>query len=193
MNHKGVGVAQVFIFMLAAVSFILILIFGYRAIQGFLSSGEGVQLVQFKTELDSSITKIYTEYGSVREENYKAPTHYQKICFVNLEYPATATDIANLKKENFQAGLALEEARNFQISEQKSEAGYKNVDENVFLSPSTERLTSIKTKIGISIGNESDPTAEYPYACVPIRNGAFSLILEGKGDRTKIYPRSSNS
>jgi len=192
LNRKGVGVAQVFIFMLAAISFALIMIFGYRAVQGFLSSGEEVQLVQFRTELDSSIKKIYTEYGSVREENYKAPTNYQKICFVNLEYPATATDIANLKKEDFQAGLALEEARNFQINEQKSEAGYERVDENVFLSPSTERLTQIKV-YRISIGNESDTNAEYPYACVPIRNGAFSLILEGKGDRTKIYPRSSNS
>jgi hypothetical protein len=192
LNRKGVGVAQVFIFMLAAISFALILIFGYRAIQGFLSSGEEVQLVQFRTELDSSIKKIYTEYGSVREENYKAPSTYQKICFVNLEYPANSEDISNLKKENYAAGLALYEARNFQIEEQKSEAGYERVDENVFLSPSTESLTMIKV-YHISIGNESDTTADYPYACVPIRNGAFSLILEGKGDRTKIYPHYSNS
>jgi len=184
LNRKGVGVAQVFIFILAGVSFALIMIFGYKAIQGFLSSGEEVQIVQFKTDLESSIKKIYTEYGSVREERYKLPSSFQEICFVDLDYPATSVDIENLRKENNLAGLALQEASE---GIKQGKEGYESVDENVFLSPSQQGLTQIKV-YRISIGNASDTTAGYPYACLPIREGSFSLILEGKGDRTKIYP-----
>jgi len=62
LGKKGIGVGQVFIFIVAALSFALILIFGYRAIAGFLNSGEEVAFVQFKTSLESSIKKIYTEF-----------------------------------------------------------------------------------------------------------------------------------
>lgn len=189
-NRRGMGVAQVFIFILAAVSFSLIMIFGYRAINGFLSSGNEVQLVQFRTDLDGSIKKIYTEYGSVREQRYKLPSGFEKICFVNLESKASPSEIDALKKENLAAGMALEESSQAQREYEWSygeKDGYDSVDENVFLSPSQQGLTQIKV-YHISIGNVSNENADYSYACVPVREGSFSLILEGKGDRTKIYP-----
>ena len=58
-DKKGLGVGQVFIFIVAALTFALILMFGYRAIAGFLKSGEDVAFVQFKTGLESSVKKIY--------------------------------------------------------------------------------------------------------------------------------------
>ncbi|MFH0701892.1 MAG: hypothetical protein V2A62_05665 [Candidatus Woesearchaeota archaeon] len=192
-GRRGLGVAQVFIFILAAVSFALIMIFGYKAISSFVSSGEGVQLVQFKTDLESSIKKIYTEYGSVREERYKLPSEFQQICFVNLEYSAPKGKmdqlIASLKKENFQAGVALKDA--YDASGGKDPGlGYEKVDENVFLAPLRQGLTQIKV-YRISIGNYSYPEGEeLPYLCIKVNGGTFSLMLEGKGDRTKIYHKS---
>mgnify|MGYP001618121185 FL=1 len=194
-GRRGVGVAQVFIFILAAVSFSLIMIFGYKAISSFVSSGEGVQLVKFKTDLESSIKKIYTEYGSVREERYKLPSGFQQICFVNLEYSPDSPGekdqiITSLKKENFRAGVALEEAYSAQKEGKDSSLGYEKVDENVFLAPLREGLTQIKV-YRISIGDYSNPEGkELPYLCIKVDSGSFSLILEGKGDRTKIYHKS---
>jgi len=45
MNKKGLAIGQVFIFIVAAITFALIMIFGYKAISGFISSGEEVEFV----------------------------------------------------------------------------------------------------------------------------------------------------
>src|SRR3989338_2314117 len=89
-DKKGIGVGQVFIFIIAAITFALILIFGYKAITGFIQSGESVAFVQFKTGLESSVKKIYTEFGSVRVERYSTPLGYSQICFVDLDKPYDA-------------------------------------------------------------------------------------------------------
>ena len=48
INKKAMGVGQVFVFIIAALSFALIMIFGYKAIGDFLPQGEKVQFYQFK-------------------------------------------------------------------------------------------------------------------------------------------------
>ena len=70
IGKKAMGVGQVFIFIVAAITFALIMIFGYKAISGFVSTGEDVAFVQFKTDLENSVRKIYTEYGAVRIESF---------------------------------------------------------------------------------------------------------------------------
>jgi len=186
-NTKGVGIGQVFIFIMAGIAFALILIFGYKAISSFISSGEGVQLVQFKTDLESSIKSIYTEYGSVRINTYRPSSDFQQVCLVDLDYPATDKQIEDLKKINLAAGLALEDARKAQLDPTRK-SGYDSVDENVFLAPLQEGLAKIKV-YRLSLAYENDPETAVPYICLTIKEGSFSLILEGKGDHTKIYPK----
>lgn len=194
MNKKGVGVGQVFIYIVAAISFALIMIFGYKAINSFLQSGEQVQLVQFKTDLESSIKKIYTEYGSVRTEKYRIPGAFEQVCLVNMEYPATPEEIDALCKKNAYACDTWKQAIEAQ---QKYEAdpaanpkdGYDSVDENVFLTPQTEGLTQLKV-YRISIDQDDDGTEE-GFLCEPIKKGSFSLVLEGKGDHTQIYRKTN--
>ena len=47
MNKKAMGVGQVFVFIIAALSFALIMIFGYKMISSFITSGEKIE---FATE-----------------------------------------------------------------------------------------------------------------------------------------------
>ncbi len=194
MNKKGVGVGQVFIYIVAAISFALIMIFGYKAINSFLQSGEQVQLVQFKTDLESSIKKIYTEYGSVRTEKYRIPGAFEQVCLVNMEYPATPEEINELCKENVYACKVWEDARDAQKAYDADPAnnpkdGYDSVDENVFLTPQTEGLTQLKV-YRISIDQDDDGTEE-GFLCEDIKKGSFSLVLEGKGDHTQIYRKTN--
>src|SRR3989344_3032472 len=86
MNKKGMAIEQVFIFILAAVVFAVILIFGYKSISGFLDKGEEVGFISFKTDLESSIKKISTEYGAVRIVEFHPPLSYEKICFIDTDY-----------------------------------------------------------------------------------------------------------
>ena len=167
-DKKGIGVGQVFVFIIAALTFSLILIFGYRAIGGFLKSGEEVAFVQFKTGLESDIKKIYTEFGSVRVERYSTPVTYSQICFVDLEAPydselCTFDQVAcSIWKETSEAGR-----------------GYDGADENVFLTPPAP----VKMKVHrISIEDKNEKN----FLCLPIKQGAFSMVMEGKGDKTLL-------
>ncbi|MBI4983358.1 hypothetical protein HZC32_01835, partial [Candidatus Woesearchaeota archaeon] len=167
-------------------------IFGYKAINSFISSGESVQFVQFKTDLESSIKKIYTEYGTVRTETYRVPGNFNQICFVDMDYPSqeikTEMDVlCNLDQVACSVWAdALKAQAEQQINGGKD--GYQSVDENVFLKPASG--VSIKVH-RISIG-DSDPNKEnirYGFLCENITRGAFSIVLEGKGDHTRLYKK----
>jgi hypothetical protein len=184
-SKKGVGVGQVFIFIVAAITFSLIMIFGYKAINSFLHSGEQVQFVQFKTDLESSIKKIYTEYGSIRKVQYHPPPRYRQICFVDMDYDNINKEMDMLCAADPVACDVWSEAAKGKASNKK---GYDVVDENVFLSPKDSGLVAMKVH-QISIYNE-DLTAPKGFLCLPIIEGIFSLTLEGKGDHTELSKSS---
>jgi hypothetical protein len=168
MNKKGIGVGQVFIFIIAALTFALILIFGYRAITGFLKSGEDVAFVQFKTGLESSVKKIYTEFGSVRVEQYTTPLDYSQICFVDMDAPYDS----NLCAFDQAACTVWESAMD-------SGNGYDGADENVFLTPPAP----VKIKVyKISVEEQNGKN----FLCIPIKQGTFSIVMEGRGDKTML-------
>ena len=164
-TKKGMGIGQVFIFIVAAITFALIMVFGYRAVTDFLESGEKVEFVQFKNDLESSVKKIYTEFGSVRVENFHTPAKFTKICFVDLD--DEIGDMEALCKEDQIACDVWQNARD--------EGGYNTLDENVFLTPPAD----VKIKVYRA-------EIDGGYVCQKITNGQFTVVLEGLGDRTKI-------
>lgn len=171
-SKKGIAVGQAFIFIVAALTFALIMIFGYRAITDFLHSGEEIAFVQFKTELESDIKKIYTEYGSVRVKSYNPPAQYEQICFVDMD----ASYDKELCNFNQIACTVWKDAQNPPLGT----TSYEFVDENIFLKPTAP----VKIKVHrISIDQEA---VGKNFLCLPINNGFFKLVLEGKGDRTEL-------
>ena len=58
MKKNAQIMGQVFIFILAGALFILILTYGYKAIAGFSERSEQVALVEFQTNLESSVKSI---------------------------------------------------------------------------------------------------------------------------------------
>ncbi len=161
-NKKAMGIGQVFIFIVAAITFALIMIFGYKAVTDFMQQGEQVQFYQFKTDLENSIKRIYTEYGSVRVERFQTPGHYEQICFVDLD-------------ASFNPELCQYDQIACAVWEQSS--GYDTVDENVFLKPAAP----VKIKVSkIKLGGD--------FRCLEIIDGIFTIRLEGRGDYTFISP-----
>lgn len=162
MNTKGIGVGQVFVFIIAALSFALIMIFGYKAIHDFVTKGEDVQFFQFKTDLENSIKRIYTEYGAVRIETFHLSTIYKQICFVDFDAPYDKKLCAF-----DQIACSLWE----------SSSGFETVDENIFLKPSAPAQIKSGARIKMEEG----------FLCLPVADGTFKLGLEGKGDHTYLY------
>lgn len=164
-GKKAVGVAQVFIFIVAAITFGIIAIFGYKVVLDFLEKGEQVEFIQFKTDLESSVKKIYTEYGSVRPKTFHVPLQYHKICFVDLDTP-------------YPEGTGCSfDAYGCDVWRDVGDQGYDAADENVFLiPPATTKIKVYKLKVEGDSG----------FFCTDIDRGTFKLRLKGLGDRTEI-------
>ena len=175
------GVGQIFVFIIAALTFGLIMIFGYKAIGGFLQSGEDVAFVQFKTDLESSIQKIYTEYGSVRIEEFRLPAKYERICIVDMDYPAEKMS-AEMDGLCVQHAKACDVWNDAKIAQEAGKSGYESVDENIFLTP--EAPVKLKT-FRISLYDE-ETRDNVGFLCQDIDGGSVSFVLEGKGDRTEL-------
>ncbi|MBT3298624.1 hypothetical protein HN385_06865 [archaeon] len=164
LNKKAMGIQQVFVFMVTAITFAFIMIFGYSAIGDFLEKGEAVEFYQFKSEIENSIKRIYSEYGSVRQEDYQLPREYSQICFVDLD-------------SEYNEELCNYDAIACDVWETASYSGdgYDSADENVFLKPSAPVAMKVY-KVSIDEG----------FICMNINSGSFSLRLEGLGSRTKL-------
>ena len=174
-GKKGMGIAQAFIFIVVALTFALIMIFGFKAVQDFLDKGEKVVFLQFKNDLETSVKQIYTNYGAVRIKDFRAPGQYEKICFVNMDIKPTEEDLDELFQEDFYASEVWREAWS-----RDDVTGIKAVEENVFLSP---KLDTIQMKIHkIKIYGEKNEG----FLCTKIEKGSFRLVLEGKGDSTEL-------
>jgi hypothetical protein len=85
VSRKSQIMGQVFVFILAAALFILILTYGYKAIAGFGQRSEQVALVEFQTQIESSVRSISLDYGSVKKTELTLPSKYTEICFVDLD------------------------------------------------------------------------------------------------------------
>ena len=172
------AIGMVFVFIIAIITFALIMVFGYKAITGFVGQGERVEFVTFKADLESSINKITTEFGSVSIEDFRLPAKYEKICFVNMDYEeAPIEDQDALKKESAFAYDTFSDA-SLEVD------GWEAVAENIFLEPKFEETVAIKTnRLRVS---SPDGSEKRLFECFDIINGQFQITLEGKGDATEI-------
>ena len=194
MNSKGLGVGQAFTFIVLAVTFSLVMLFGYKSISGLLVQGEQIELVQFQKDLQNSIKVLYTDFGTVREEQFRLPGKYTQVCFVDMDFEDLDTNLdldnANI---NLQDNPALQNkdavaysvwddaqtARSNAGNPADTYTGYDAVEYNVFLQPAgLFKVFHIKIK--------DDAQGERGFLCLPIREGQFSLRLEGKGDHTEL-------
>ena len=163
-NKKGMGIGQVFVFITAAITFAFILIFGYSAVNDFLDKGETVEFYQFKNSVESSVKKIFSEYGAVRHETFRVPVVHKQVCFVDLDtaYNVELCSLDPLACDVWETAF-------------DSGQGYDGADQNVFLQPPGDAAIKV-FKLEIENG----------FLCIPIEGGSFELRLEGKGSRTKI-------
>jgi hypothetical protein len=173
MNKKAMAVGQVFIFIIAGITFALVLIFGYKAVDGFLSQGEEVEFIQFRNDLQSSVKKIYTEYGSVRTEDFHPPGKYKRVCFVDLKYDKINEEMADLCRQDPNA---------CDVWSGIQEGLYQDLNEvpNVFLTPTADNPITVHTIRLIEQGQRTG------FLCKDITRGSFNLRLEGKGSYTQL-------
>ena len=104
MSRKSQMISQIFIFVMAAIIFLLILMYGYKAISNFLQRSEQVALIDFKTDLESAVEVIKRDYGSVRKIELMLPKEYTDVCIVDPDNPGTLQSDQPLMYAAWQAG-----------------------------------------------------------------------------------------
>lgn len=83
MNSKG-QIQQVFIYILAIIIVGLILLIGYKAINGMIQKSCDVQKTNFQTDIRVMIDR-YNDYGSTHVKEINTPCGYFQVCFVDSE------------------------------------------------------------------------------------------------------------
>ncbi len=158
MNNKAQMVMQVLIFILAALVFMLIIAYGYKAIAYFIEKQHQVALADFYTDLRMSIENIKRQPGSVRKVQLNLPSTIQGVCFLG---------------DNCGQGAKLELVGGT-IDMSWAVDSCRRTKANVFLFP--------------RVGDEPqlDIRVDSPgYVCVPNIDG-ITLRLEGVGSTAKV-------
>jgi len=75
---------QIFIYVMALIIFSLILLYGYSSIKKIREQASSVEYIQFKTDIENTITKLGYEFGSVEIKEFNVPGNYKQVCFVEL-------------------------------------------------------------------------------------------------------------
>ncbi|VVB80879.1 Uncharacterised protein [uncultured archaeon] len=164
-NTKAQIIGQIFIFILAGLVFILIVTYGYKAIQYFIERQEQVVLVDFRTDLEIAVEGVKRDYGTVRKVELKLPTKYYGVCF--FDYTTSTCDPTT---ETTNPKLEMPSQT---INVKWAEDACKLKSSNVFIVPRTQDfdLPDIQVDTG--------------YICLP-NTGVVTLRLEGTGKRAKV-------
>jgi len=78
-------IGQVLMFILAGLVFILIISYGYKAINEFIGRQEQVALVDVQDDVRSAVESVKRQYGSRRKLELRVPSRFEGVCVVNVD------------------------------------------------------------------------------------------------------------
>lgn len=84
---KAQMITQVVILILAAFIFILILTYGYKAIQNLSAKQEKVSLIEFQKSAEATFKRVKQNYGSIEKYNMQLPG-FEEVCIVSSKQTA---------------------------------------------------------------------------------------------------------
>jgi hypothetical protein len=158
-GNKAQIIGQVFIYILAGLVFILIITYGYRAVQYFLERQEQVVMVDFRTDLETAVENVKRDFGTVRKVTLALPSQYFGVCFLDPVACSSATPELVLPNQKISVPWA------------QDACAVKSA--NVFVVPRT--LDLYLPDLQVSGG----------FVCIPNVNGV-TVRLEGTGKKAKV-------
>jgi hypothetical protein len=169
--RRGQVIGQVFVYVLAAVVFSLILLFGYRAVTNLTQRSDEIMLMELRHEVQSAVNSIASN-PDVKKKVLQVPAKYKTLCFLgNITQCAVSYDDTCLCNGAAQCTGADPSDLNALICE-SWKSGQK---QNVFLWP----MADIEIYV-------ADIVLEDCYLCVMPVDGKVELRLEGTGSATRI-------
>ncbi len=82
--RRGIAQSYIFLIVLGAVITLLLLYFGWGAIQDMNERARQNQLIQFSVDIKYSVDAAFSRLGSVKYQTYSVPDGVSHICFANI-------------------------------------------------------------------------------------------------------------
>jgi hypothetical protein len=158
-NKRAQILGQIFIFIIAGVVLILIMSYGYKAINYFIEKQEQVVMIDYKNDLETAIESVKRDYGTIRKITLSLPSKYQGACFVDYKNCPTDTPTLELPSQEIYAPWAQEAC--------------KIQSANAFTIPRTQDISLPDIEI------------DEGYLCIP-NTGGITIKMEGTGKKAKI-------
>ncbi|HIH39587.1 TPA: hypothetical protein HA219_02620 [Candidatus Woesearchaeota archaeon] len=171
--------SQIFIYILAMVIGVGILLYGYNAIKGFKSQADDVLLLQFENGIRNDLKTI--SFESTKVKTYDLPSTVSQICF-----SAEGVDAIDVQKEEARQ-LALKKNYKYPLIRTAIgdylSSGSKGTTNNVFIYPNGEKAFFTGVKIEFDKASSGDPVL---FKCFDIKSGILSVRIKGKGSTVLI-------
>lgn len=156
MGSRAQMIGQVLVFILAALVFVLIITYGYRAIQDFIGRSEQVSIIEVRDDFARAVEDVKRQYGSVRRLDLRLPSKYTGMCVLDAQQCPSSVRLDG-------ADLA------WVVDACRSRTA------NVFVVPRSLEMFSPDVSV----------PAPY-YVCVPNVGGQVSFRLEGTGRAAEV-------
>jgi len=151
-------IGQIFIYIVAIVLISFILVYGYKAIKMFQDKESRISYLQFKTDLQSGVRTIASDYGTVKTLKFQVPSGYRTVCFVR-SYP----ELPTLSNPDYP----------LIVNNVNSDVG-----DNVFLVNDDMEESFSAGKIEVGDGEDM--------LCLDVFSGTLKLRIEGRGNRARL-------
>ncbi len=164
--------AEIFFFILAIVIIGLLLLFGVKYIMELGTKVNQIDIVLFKTDLESYANEIRPVYGKWKKLEIDVPAGIEKVCFVQHE---TFTESPLYQQ---QEGICLKEDADYNFL--MCNAWQEDSTRNVYTDPFDE------LDVGINLGAIDVGDANTNYLCIDASSHFIRIKMTGEGDRVVI-------
>ena len=148
--------SQTLIYILVLIVIAMVFLFGYQSIKTLNKKQNQVILIQFQNQLKNDVVSLSGDFGSIRIKEYKLPSGYEEICFVDLTN-ANSEDIINYP-------IIADSVKN-------------GVQKNIFFLGTEDFETFYAKGLKLPV---------YPFSCFKPKPGSTKIAIEGLGDASLL-------
>jgi len=163
MSRRGEIAGQIFIYILALVIVSLIVIYGYKAVRDLHSKSGRVALIEFTTDIQNTLERMSTDYGSVMKKTMAVPSGFDAVCFIDTAEGPGDTQY-RLVDDSWRSGA---QANVFLVS--------KNTVEPIFAGDKDTGASYL------SVDDEGEK-----FLCLESVNGRVEFAIRGMGNKAEV-------
>ncbi len=167
--RKAQAQSQAFIYILAIIIIGMLLIFGVKYIGQIMNKVEDINLLQFKTDLESDANRIGPSYGTWEKLEIDIPDGVETVCFVesadSISGGVLSTGICDANSDDYDFRMC--------------NAWQDDTSRNVYTVP----FDALDT--GIYLG-EIEVDSSEGYLCFDVGDSKLKIKMTGYGNKLKI-------